>query len=149
MWPWSNLVQFLDEKDDLLSKQIVQHRCRSWVSSNHANSRRKCSFQKWLVKLSFKRYPCSYLNIMIYLRYHLCCVINVSILDGCSSVQDQLKNPSQWKDWVPYNQTCKTSINLQPVKQSIFSVALETAVHMNFALNIARFFRTPILNNIW
>ena len=47
-----------------------------------------------------------------------------------------------------YSQSCKTSINLKSAKQGIFSVIPDTAVHMNFAVNIARFFRTPILYNI-
>ena len=33
-------------------------------------------------------------------------------------------------------------------KQSLFSLIPEAAVHMNFAVNFARFFRTPILYNI-
>ena len=39
-------------------------------------------------------------------------------------------------------------MNLQPAKQGIFSLIPEAAVHMNFAVNFARFFRTPILYNI-
>ena len=42
--------------------------------------------------------PRSYLDIKIYLRYHLCWVINFNTLIGCSSVQNQLKAASQWKD---------------------------------------------------
>ena len=45
-----------------------------------------------------------------------------------------------------YSQTCETSINLQLTKQGIFSIIPEAAVHMNLAMNIARFFRTPILH---
>ena len=41
---------------------------------------------------------------------------------------------------------------LQPAKQGLFSLIPEAAVHINFAVNLARFFRTPILyyvdNNI-
>ena len=44
-----------------------------------------------------------------------------------------------------YRQFCKTRINLQPAKQVLFSLIPETAVHMSFAVNLARFFRTPIL----
>ena len=40
---------------------------------------------------------------------------------------------------------CKTSKNLQPAKQGLFSLIPEAAVHINFAVNLARFFRTPIL----
>ena len=67
-------------------------------------------------------------------------------------MQDQLKNASQWKDLVPqiltYSQSCKTSINLQPIKQDIFSVIAEAVAQINFTVNIARFFRTPTLYNI-
>ena len=44
-----------------------------------------------------------------------------------------------------YSQFCKTRINLQPAKQGLFSLIPETAIHMSFAVNLARFFRTPIL----
>ena len=47
-----------------------------------------------------------------------------------------------------YRQSCKTSVNLQPATLSIFSAIPEAALHKNFAVNIARFFRTPILQNI-
>ena len=40
---------------------------------------------------------------------------------------------------------CKTSKNLQPAKQGLFSLIPEAAVHINFAVNLARFFRTPTL----
>ena len=43
---------------------------------------------------------------------------------------------------------CKTSKNLQPAKQSLFSLIPEAAIHINFAMNVARFFRTPTLNYI-
>ena len=46
------------------------------------------------------------------------------------------------------SQFCKTPINLQPAKQGLFLLIPEAAVHMNFAVNFARFFRTLILNNI-
>ena len=35
--------------------------------------------------------------------------------------------------------------NLQPAKQGLFLLIPEAAVHINFAVNLARFFRTPIL----
>ena len=34
---------------------------------------------------------------------------------------------------------------LQPVKQDLLSLLPESAVHINFAVNLARFFKTPIL----
>ena len=34
---------------------------------------------------------------------------------------------------------------LQPPKQGLFSLIPEAAVHINFAVNLAKFFRTPIL----
>ena len=43
---------------------------------------------------------------------------------------------------------CKTSKNLQPAKQGLFSLIPEAAIHINFAVNLARFFRTPILDYI-
>ena len=46
-----------------------------------------------------------------------------------------------------FNQFCKTSINLQPAKQGLFSLIPEATVHMNFAVDLARFFRTPISCN--
>ena len=55
----------------------------------------------------------------------------------------QCKTPTQWKDSIPwiltYSQFWKTSINLQPAKQGLFSPILEAAVQMNFAVNLARF----------
>ena len=89
--------------------------------------RRGYSVRKRLVKLlGSKVSPCSCLDIKMYLRYHLCCVINFNTLVWCSSVQDQLKTASQWKDSIPYiltySQFCKTSINLQSVKQDLFSL---------------------------
>ena len=42
-------------------------------------------------------------------------------------------------------QFCKTSEKFQPAKQGLFSLIPEAAVHMNFAVNLARSFRTPIL----
>ena len=47
-----------------------------------------------------------------------------------------------------YSQFCKSPITLQPDKQGLFSLIPKAAVHMNFAVNFARFFRTPILHNI-
>ena len=38
-----------------------------------------------------------------------------------------------------------TSKNLQPAKQGLFLLIPEAAVHMNFAVNLTRFFRTPFL----
>ena len=68
---------------------------------------------------------------------------------GCSSVQDQWQTASQCKGlipWIPtYSQYCKTSKNLQPAKQGLFLLIPEAAVHMSFAVNFLRFFRTPIL----
>ena len=43
-----------------------------------------------------------------------------------------------------YSQFCKTSKNLQPAKQGLFSLIPKTAVHIDFAVNLARFFRTSI-----
>ena len=40
---------------------------------------------------------------------------------------------------------CKISRNLPPAKQGLFSLIPEAAVHITFAVNLARFFRTPIL----
>ena len=34
---------------------------------------------------------------------------------------------------------------MQPAKQGLFSLIPEAAVHINFAVNLARFFRTPRL----
>ena len=45
---------------------------------------------------------------------------------------------------MPFNQFCKPSINLQSAKQGLFSLIPEAAVHSNFTVNLARFFRTPI-----
>ena len=78
--------------------------------------RRRYSVSKRLVKLTrFQDFPRSCLDIKIYLRYHLCWVINFNTLIACSSVQSQLKTASQWKDSIPYiltySQFCKTSIN--------------------------------------
>ena len=44
-----------------------------------------------------------------------------------------------------YCQFCKTSKNLQPAKQGLFSLMPEVAVHINFAVNLARIFITSIL----
>ena len=44
-----------------------------------------------------------------------------------------------------YSHFCKASKNLQPAKPGLFSLIPEAAVHINFAVNLARFFRTPIL----
>ena len=115
--------------------------------------RRRYSVSKRLVKLTrFQDFPRSCLDIKIYLRYHLCWVINFNTLIACSSVQSQLKTASQWKDSIPYiltySQFCKTSRNLQPAKQGLFSQTAEAAVHMNFVVNFAGFFRTPFLHNI-
>ena len=94
--------------------------------------------------------PRSCLDIKIYLRYHLCWVINFNTLIGCSSVQNQLKAASQWKDSIlTYSQFCKTSLTLQPAKQGLFSLILEAAAHMNFAVNFVGVFRTTFLHNIW
>ena len=38
--------------------------------------------------------------------------------------------------------------NLQPAKKGLFSLTSEAAVHINFAVNLARSFRTPILHCI-
>ena len=54
----------------------------------------------------------------------------------CSSVQ------------LTYSKLCKTSINLQPDKQGLFSLIPEAVAHMNFAVNFARFFSTLILYSI-
>ena len=71
---------------------------------------------------------------------------------GRSSVQDQLKTASQWKGSIPqiltYSHFCKTSKNLQQAKQGLFSLIPEATVHINFAVNIAKFFRTHILDYI-
>ena len=68
---------------------------------------------------------------------------------GCWSIQDQLKTTSQWKGSIPqilaYSQFFKTSKNLQPTKQGLFSLILEAAIQINFAVSLARFFRIPIL----
>ena len=44
----------------------------------------------------------------------------------CSSVQDQLKTLSQWKDKIPqiliYSQLCKKSVNPRRVKQDLLSL---------------------------
>ena len=45
---------------------------------------------------------------------------------------------------VSYSQFCKTSKNLPPAKQCLFSLIPEAAVHINFAVNLARFFGTSI-----
>ena len=37
---------------------------------------------------------------------------------------------------------------LQPAKQGLLSQTAEAAVHMNFVVNFAGFFRTPFLHNI-
>ena len=42
-----------------------------------------------------------------------------------------------------YSPFCKTSINLQPAKQGLFSLIPEAAVHMNFDVNVAELFRIP------
>ena len=34
---------------------------------------------------------------------------------------------------------------MQPAKQDLLSLIPEAAVHINFAVNLARFFRTPLL----
>ena len=100
-------------------------------------ARRGYSVSKRLVKLTrFKISPYSCLNIKIYLRYHLCCDINFNTLVVCSSVQ------------LTYSKFCKTSINLQPAKQGLLSLIPEAVVHMNFAVNFARFFSTLILYSI-
>ena len=44
--------------------------------------------------------------------------------------------------------SAKHQKNLQPAKQGLFSLIPEAAVHINFAVNLARFFRTPILSYI-
>ena len=44
-----------------------------------------------------------------------------------------------------FSQFCKTSKNLQPAKQGLFALIPEAAIHINFAMNLARFFRTPTL----
>ena len=76
----------------------------------------------------------------------------LSTFVGCLSVLDQLKTASQWEDSVSqiliYSQFCKISINLQLAKQGLFSLIPEAVIYMNFAMNIARFFRTPILYNM-
>ena len=112
--------------------------------------RRRYSVSKRLVKLTrFQDFPRSCLDIKIYLRYHLCWVINFNTLIGCLSMQNQLKAASQWKDSIlTYSQFCKTSITLQPAKQGLFSLIPEAAAHMNFAVNFVGFFRTPFLHNI-
>ena len=43
-----------------------------------------------------------------------------------------------------YSQFCKAAKNLWPAKQGLFSGIPEAAVDVNFAVNLARFFRTPI-----
>ena len=43
-----------------------------------------------------------------------------------------------------YSQFCKAAKTLRPVKQGLFSVIPEAAVQINFAVNLARLFRTPI-----
>ena len=64
-------------------------------------------------------------------------------------MQNLLKTASQWKNSIlTYSEFCKTSINLQPAKQSLFSLIPEAAVHMNFAVNFVEFFRTHFLYNI-
>ena len=40
------------------------------------------------------------------------------------------------------SQFCKTLINFQLLKQGLFSLIPEEAVHMNFAMNFPRFFMT-------
>ena len=96
--------------------------------------------------LGSKVSPYSCVGIRIYLRYHLCCVINFNTLVECPSVQDQLRTGSQWKGSILTNsQFCKTSKNLQLDKQGLFSLIPETAVQRNFPVSLARFFRTTIL----
>ena len=63
--------------------------------------------------------------------YHLCWVINFYAFVGCSSVQ------------LTYSYFCKTSINLQPAKQGLFSVTsgivYSSRLHelcLNFAVQI-------------
>ena len=41
--------------------------------------------------------------------------------------------------------SAKHQKNLQPAKQGLFSLIPEAAVHINFAVNLARIFRTSIL----
>ena len=43
-----------------------------------------------------------------------------------------------------YSQFCKAAKTLRPAKQVLVSVIPEAAVQINFAVNLARFFRTPI-----
>ena len=56
---------------------------------------------------------------------------------GCPSVQDQSNTDLQ-----PVLQNIK---KMQPAKQDLLSLIPEAAVHINFAMNLARFFRTPSL----
>ena len=48
------------------------------------------------------------------------------------------------KHWLTVT-SAKHQKNLQPAKQGLISLIPEAAVHINFAVNLARFFRTLIL----
>ena len=90
------------------------------------------SVSKRLVKWTwFKVSPYCCLDMKIYFRCHLCWIINFYAFVGCSSVQ------------LTYSYFCKTSINLQPAKQGLFSVTsgivYSSRLHelcLNFAVQI-------------
>ena len=75
-----------------------------------------------------------YTSVFIY----ACCVINFNTL---------WLGVHQYKisQILTYSQFCKTSKKMQPAKQDLLSLIPEAAVHINFAVNLARFFRTPLL----
>ena len=67
-------------------------------------------------------------------------------------MQDQLKNASLSKDLVPliltHSQSCKTSINLQPVKQGILSVIVSYIVTKVYWCS-KKSRKTPVLESLF
>ena len=107
-----------------------------------------CSVSKRLVKLtSFKSFPLQLsgyqdISLLSFVRVASSTLIrcgwvfiNVRSVENCISVERFNTLSTEF---------CKISNNLQPAKQSLFSLIPEAAVHINFTVNLERFFRTSI-----
>ena len=67
---------------------------------------------------------------------------------GCCKVARSVENwilVERLNTLLTYSQFCKTSKNFQSTKQGLLSVIPEAAICINFVVNLAIYFRTPIL----